>query len=366
MKTIKVSLQKNSYNIVIGYDIINLLGKYVRKLNIGCDAYILTNAVIKNKYGRLLAKALTRHGISAKFKLIPDSEKSKSLETASSLINDLARYDKKRRIFIIAFGGGVIGDLAGFVSSIYKRGIPYIQIPTTLLAQVDSSIGGKTAVDLAQGKNLVGTFYQPRLVFSDVRFLFSLDLTQTKSGLAEIIKYALIKDKALFKYLEKNYRDALALKYPALEFIVKRCADIKAGIIQQDEKEEKGIRTILNFGHTIGHAIEAAGNYRVYNHGQAVALGMIAASHISSRLGLISGELTQRIEILIKTIGLPVKINELALSDIIKAHYRDKKFTGKANKFILLKSIGRTKIVTNVPLGIIKEALKKRLLSCRL
>lgn len=360
MKLIKLNLKERSYNIIIGNNIINLLPKYIGKLNIGSDAYLITNASIKNKYGEIINKTLKQSGFSVRFKLVPDTEKSKSLYMVSSLIKDITDYDKKKRIFLIAFGGGVIGDLAGFAASIYKRGIAYIQVPTTLLAQVDSSIGGKTAVDIMQGKNLIGAFYQPRLVFSDVGFLKTLDLRQIGSGLAEVIKYALIKDPQLFAYLEKKYKDILALKQTALEYVVRRCSYIKAKIVQEDEKEEKGIRIILNFGHTLGHAIEAASAYKKYNHGEAIAVGMLIASDLSNKLGLISQEVSERIENLIKELGLPTKIQKVSIHDIIRAYYHDKKFIGAKNKFILIKDIGKTKIVENIPTGIIREVLKKR------
>ena len=363
MKIIKVNLKKRSYDIIVGSYIINLLPKFITKLGIGLDAYIITNVPIKNKYGRVLSKILKQAGFNVRFKLIPDTEKSKSIETASLIIQDITHYDKKREVFIIAFGGGVIGDLAGFVASIYKRGIPYIQIPTTLLAQVDSGIGGKTAVDLIQGKNLVGAFYQPRLVFSDVGFLKTLDSRQIKSGLAEVIKYGIIKDPQLFTYLEKRCRDLLALHSTALEFIVRRCSYIKAKIVQQDEKEEKGIRTILNFGHTLGHAIEAAGAYKGYNHGEAIALGMLLACDISRNLRLINNGVSQRIENLIKAVGLPTRIRDISVSEIIKTHYRDKKFIGSKSRFVLIKGISKTRIVENVPLEITREVLRKRLLT---
>mgnify|MGYP001559143961 CR=1 FL=1 len=361
MHILKLNLKKSPYNIIIGSDILNHLGKYVCKLNIGCDAYVLTNAFIKNKYGGLLNRTLKESGFTVRFRVVPDTEKSKSIEVAASVIRGITHYDKKRRIFIIAFGGGVIGDLAGFIASIYKRGVPYIQVPTTLLAQVDSSIGGKTAIDLKQGKNLVGAFYQPRLVFSDVNILRTLDKRQVKSGLAEVIKYGIIKDAELFNYLEKNYQDILDLKLAALTFIVMRASQIKAKIVRQDEREEKGIRTILNFGHTIGHAIEAAARYKGYNHGEAVALGMLVASDISKKLNLINNATAQRIENLITAVGLPLRIEKTPLGEIIKMHYHDKKFIGSQNKFVLLKGIGKTKIVRNIPLAIIRQALEKRI-----
>lgn len=357
MHIIKLNLKKRSYNIIVGNNIIELLGKYITKLKLGYDAYIITNPQIKNKYGNLLNKVLKASNFSVRFKIIPNKEGAKSIEMSASVIKDLVHYDKRRQIFIIAFGGGVVGDLGGFIASIYKRGVPYIQIPTTLLAQVDSSIGGKTAVDLLEGKNLIGTFYQPRLVFSDVKFLNSLDQRQIRAGLAEVIKYGIIKAPQLFLYLEKRYKNILDLKASSLEYIVERSSHIKAKIVERDEREEKGIRTILNFGHTVGHAIEAAANYRVYNHGEAIALGMLVACDISKMLNLINAVTAQRIESLIKAVGLPTRIQKVSLYDIINAHYRDKKFIGPKNRFVLTRGIGKTKIVENIPLRIIRKAI---------
>jgi 3-dehydroquinate synthase len=359
MKKVKVNLGSRSYEIVIGSRIINSLGKYLRKLNIGSDAFIITNSFIKAKYGAKLASVLASAGFNFRFKIIADTEKSKSIQTASVVIKDLAKFDRKRKVFIIAFGGGVVGDLSGFVASVYKRGTSYIQIPTTLLAQVDSSIGGKTAVDLDSGKNLVGAYYQPRLVFTDIDFLKSLSQDQIRSGMAEVIKYAVIKDKSLFRYLKNKNKEIIAKKVTALEKIVVACSKIKAKIASCDEKEALGIRTMLNFGHTMGHAIEAAGGYRGYNHGQAVALGMIAAMDLSHKLNLCSVELVADVSNLIKLYGLPVKIKGIGVDKIIKAHFHDKKFSGKENKFVLIWRIGNAKIVRNIKLDLIKEAVRR-------
>ncbi len=193
MRIIRVNLKEDSYSIIVGSGIIKSLSGRIRGLGIGTCAYIITNTQIKKRYGRVLNDYLVRAGFKTKFTLVADSEEAKSLKTVFSIVNDIARYSGKKKVFILAFGGGVVGDIAGFVASIYRRGISYIQIPTTLLAQVDSSIGGKTAVDLAQGKNLIGAFYQPKLVFSDINFIKTLDLKQLRNGLAEIIKYAVIK-----------------------------------------------------------------------------------------------------------------------------------------------------------------------------
>ncbi|MDP3042194.1 MAG: 3-dehydroquinate synthase [Candidatus Omnitrophota bacterium] len=358
MHKVSVNLGKRAYNIIIGGGILDQLGAYLKKMDIGTDAFIISNAFLKNKYGARLSQVLSGNGFNCYFKLVADSEKSKSIETASAVIKELAKFDQKRKVFIIAFGGGVVGDLAGFVASVYKRGIHYIQIPTTLLAQVDSAIGGKTAVDLDLGKNLVGTFYQPRLVFSEVNFLKSLDIMQVRCGMAEVIKYAVINDPKLFNFLENKYQEVIQRNPAALEIIINACSRIKAGIVAQDEKETSGLRSILNFGHTIGHAIEAAGGYKGYNHGQAVSLGMIVAVDLSKRLGLIAVKSAVRIKNLIELYGLPIKIKGVAVAKIIRAHYHDKKFSGKENKFVLIRGIGKPRIVRNIKLDLIKEAVR--------
>lgn len=361
MHIIKVNLRPYPYNIIIGDNIISSLGAFIKRLKIGNDAYVITNAAIRSRYGRLLSKTLFQSGFTAKYKTIPDSEESKSISMFTSVIRDIVKYDKQKRIFIVAFGGGVIGDLAGFVAAVYKRGIAYVQVPTTLLAQVDSSIGGKTGIDIPEAKNMIGSFYQPRLVFSDVRFLSTLSQRQIRSGLAEIIKYGIIKDPQLFAYLEDRYNDIFALKEAVLGRIIRSGASIKANIVQQDEREQRHIRTILNFGHTIGHAIEAAAGYRLYNHGESIALGMLVAVDISRSLNFITFSVQKRIGEIIKAVGLPTKIQKLSMRDIINAHYRDKKFIGLKNKFVLIRGIGKTEEAADLPLEIIKEALLNRI-----
>lgn len=359
MRKVKVNLGSRSYDIIIGKLILGKLAGYLRKLNIGSDAYIITNAFLKNKYGATLSRVLLKASFSCRFKIVTDSERSKSLESAGCVIKDLAKFDQKRKVFIIAFGGGVVGDLAGFVASVYKRGISYVQIPTTLLAQVDSAIGGKTAVDLDLGKNLVGAFYQPRLVFSEIGFLNSLDKRQVASGMAEVIKYAIIKDGSLFRYLENKHKEVLKINPAVLEKIISSCSNIKAQIASRDEKEVLGLRTILNFGHTLGHAIESASGYKGYNHGEAVGLGMIVASDLSRKLGLIDDKLALRIENLIKLYGLPVRLKDIPMRRIINAYYHDKKFVGKQNRLVLIRGIAKPILVRNVALDLIKEALEK-------
>jgi 3-dehydroquinate synthase len=360
MHTLKLKLKERSYNIVVGARILPLLGEQLTRLKLGKDAYIITNSRIKRRYGKLLSKGLNRAGINFKFKTVPDGEKAKDIKIAASLIKDLARFDLRKSPFIIALGGGVVGDLSGFVASIYKRGVPYVQVPTTLLSQVDSSIGGKTAVDLSEGKNLAGAFYQPSLVFSDISLLKTLDKKQIASGMAEVIKYGVIKDRQLFNYLEREYGNILKLKQEYLGYVVKSCARIKAAVVSQDEREKKGLRTILNFGHTIGHAIEAASHSYEYNHGESVALGMLVALEISLKLNLIKEPLLKRVELLIGNAGLPVKITKVSTAKILKKHYYDKKFTGSINKIVLIAGLGSVKIVKNIPLNLIRYAIEKR------
>jgi 3-dehydroquinate synthase len=357
----KLKLNKRSYDIIVGSDLFIRLSRYIKSLKIGDSAYIITNSFLKAKYGPTLTRAFKNAGFSIRIRTVADSETSKSIHCASKIINDLALFDKKRRIFIVAFGGGVVGDLSGFVASIYKRGVPYFQIPTTLLAQVDSSIGGKTGVDLTRGKNLVGTFYQPRAVFCDIALLKSLGIRQMKSGLAEVIKYGIIRDPKLFRYLEKNYKKIIAFDNRALEFIVERSSSIKAQVVQKDEREEKGIRTVLNFGHTFAHAIECAGNFKAYNHGEAVAIGMVAAADMSVALGLTKEDNLNRISSLIEAVGLSAKVKGLSIKKIIDAHYHDKKFIGAKNKFVLIRGIGKTVLRTNVPLALIRSVISRRM-----
>ena len=358
MKRIKVNLGKRSYDILIGEGVLSKLKNRVKGLGLAKVAVVVTNPTINQLYGSLLKKALKNSGLEIHFAEVPDSEESKSTAECINLIEKFAGLDKGRGIFVIAFGGGVIGDLAGFAASIYRRGVPYIQLPTTLLAQVDSSIGGKTAIDLPCGKNLIGSFYQPRLVLSDLRFLNSLDSGQIKQALAETIKYALISNKQFFQYLEKRLEQILKLRQQNLQYIIEVCSKIKAEIVQEDETDTKGKRMLLNFGHTTGHALEAASGYiRDYSHGNAVALGMLVACEIAKQLRMLSAQALQRIEKLIQRAGLPTKIAGLNLDHILKAQAHDKKFTAGKNRFVLPNRIGKAVVKENVPDEIIANRI---------
>ncbi len=349
------------YAITIGHGILGKFPRSIRSLGLGKDAVIISHPFIQRLYGAPLSAALKKAGYTVKAVNVPEGEKSKSASYALRLIKQISTYDVDRKIFIIALGGGVVGDLAGFVAAIYKRGVPYIQVPTTLLAQIDSSIGGKTAIDLETGKNMVGAFYQPSLVFTDTKLLKTLKPRQVRNGLAEAIKYGIIGDAKLFSYIEANHQKFFKGEVKALNFIVRRCAAIKARIVAADEKETKGLRTVLNFGHTVGHAVEAAGRYDQYHHGEAVGLGMRVASRISVSMGLLSVKEEERVNRLISSVGLPERIVGVRLAKILDLMRHDKKFTAGHNRFVLTPKIGRVKVVRDIPAAIITEAIQNYL-----
>ncbi|MFH1459606.1 MAG: 3-dehydroquinate synthase [Candidatus Omnitrophota bacterium] len=361
MKTIKVNLNNRSYPIIINADDFKQLAQLILKLNLGTDAFIITNSRIAKLYAGKLKKALAGIKIKFFFKTVKDSETSKSIDEYMKTVKAISAMDTGKRIFIIALGGGVIGDLSGFVAATYKRGINYVQVPTTLLAQVDSAIGGKTAVDLATGKNLVGAFYQPRIVYSNISVLKSLPRRQIKSGLAEIIKYGVIVEPRLFNFCDKNYKKILALEERSLSYIISTASKIKAKIVSFDEKETKGMRTILNFGHTIGHALETAVNYKTLNHGEAISIGMVCAAEIAEELGIMEKSHTQNLIKILKKFKLPVSIKNVNIKKVFAAFYHDKKFINGKIRMILPTRIGHVIVSENIQLSIIKKVMEKRL-----
>ncbi len=347
MSKIKVGL-KPPYNIITGKNSVYNLTKYITDYNIGNYGIVLTNKTLyslaKKKIPKIFKKSKR---IKFKFMVLPDSERIKSFTYLLKVFRQIKNLDFTRQTFFICWGGGVIGDLGGFAASIYKRGVPYIQIPTTLLAQIDASIGGKTAIDLETGKNLVGSFWQPSLVISDPAFLETLKKAQIQEGLAEAIKYGLIKDAELFHFIEKNSDKLLAGNEKPLRNIVEKCVRIKAKIVEKDEREEEGIRTILNFGHTVGHGIEASSNYRI-SHGKAVAAGMLAALHISKNSRVLTDKkLIPRTEHLLENIGLPTRL-KIDIPKALLAIKKDKKFIRGKTKVVLLKNCGKTVVTEKI------------------
>jgi 3-dehydroquinate synthase len=313
------------------------------------------------RYGKAALTSLREGGFEPALLRIPAGETAKRLRIAERCYATLAAHRLERNSFVLALGGGVVGDLAGFVAATYLRGIDFVQVPTTLLAQVDSSVGGKVGVNLPAGKNLVGAFHQPRLVLCDIDTLKTLPARELRAGLAEIIKYGIIYDAPLFTRLEQDLPRLLKLDRECLVEVVARCCEIKAEVVSQDERES-GLRSILNFGHTIGHALEAISGYGKYLHGEAIAIGQVAAARLSERrLGLSTAEVT-RIQTAFTAAGLPTKVrlNKLQMSRLLDAMRVDKKVSGGEIKFVLAKRIGEVVPGQQVALALIAETLAAR------
>ena len=359
MNTIKVNLKERSYNITIGSKSIGEIPTLIEQKNFLGPVIIITDNIVRKKAKKIIDNVINKITNNVYIVTVPSSEKSKSLSIFEKTVYQISKKTKKHKPFIIALGGGVVGDLAGFIASTYRRGVDFIQIPTTLLAQVDSSIGGKVGIDLLQGKNLIGSFYQPKHVLMDIDFLKTLPKRQIKNGLAEVVKYGIIKDKGFFDFLENNIKDIILLKNQVLEKVIYNCAKIKASIVEKDERDEKDLRIILNFGHTLGHAIESASGYSMlYNHGESVAIGMILACDIAVNMGLLDVKEFIRIKTFISNIGLPTRIKNLSIKDILNSLKYDKKFIKGITRFVLPRKIGKVEIVENIPLSLIKKILK--------
>lgn len=355
MKEIRVRLGINSYNIWIGSGILVQLGQQLQKFGFSDKLVIITDSNVNGMYGEALKARLTSEGFNVLMLVLPEGEEQKSLENAARLYNDLSNFHVERITPILALGGGVIGDLAGFVAATYSRGVPLIQIPTTLLAQVDSSVGGKVAVNHKQLKNKIGAFYQPRLVISDVITLKTLDTLELSNGLAEVIKYGVILDGKLFTYVEQNIGEIRRLDEDVLEWIVFNSARIKARVVEKDERDF-GKRNILNYGHTIGHAIESVSDFKV-GHGEAVALGMLAAARISKEMGMFNENELSRLKSVIQSAGLPIEMPKLDLKEMIAAMEQDKKILMGKIRFVLPKAIGKVFVTDEVDIALLEQVL---------
>ncbi len=355
MKKFKVELGSNSYEVRVGTGLLARTGLWLKEKGFLGKAAIITDATVKGLYAEALNRGLTNAGFKVTTLEVPVGEEQKSLETAGRLYQELSGSYAERTTPVLALGGGVIGDLAGFVAATYMRGVPLIQVPTTLLAQVDSSIGGKVAVDHGQLKNIIGVFYQPKLVVADIETLKTLPEAELANGLAEVIKSAAIRNRNFFKFLDINLPRARSLNMAVLEKIVSETARIKAEIVEKDEKDT-GLRSILNYGHTIGHALETASNFQL-KHGQAIAIGMATAARISSRMEILDWDDALRLKDVIKKAGLPTEMPDLNIGEIISAMKHDKKVWQDKVRFVLLKSIGEAFITDKVSLSLVEEVL---------
>ncbi len=342
MHDIEVRLPAGSYKIQIDAGSLDCCGEQIRSVSAAKRAVVISDESVWNLYGLRLESALMNTGFLVDSILLEPGEGSKTMESFTRVCGKLADLHVLRDHLIVAFGGGVVGDLAGFAAAVYMRGLPYVQIPTTLLAQVDSSVGGKTAIDLPQGKNLVGAFHQPLLVITDPNLLSTLDRKQLAEGMAEIIKYGAISDQGLFEKLEEY--GGMEGILPHMEEIIYRCCDIKRIFVEQDERDG-GERQKLNFGHSFGHAIEKIGHYRTHSHGEAVALGMVMAAKTGEALGLTPKGTSERLRRIAEVYQLPTKI-QVDYKELIYHMSMDKKNDQEGQKLILLKAIGKSLIHT--------------------
>ncbi len=340
MNHIKVNLGSRSYKIFILENQFLELAKFLQSKKLGNKYAIITDDKVKKLYGKPISTILKEHDIQSKIFSFKNGEGQKNMNTILELSEKMIANGFDRQDAIIALGGGVVGDMGGFIASIYMRGIPFIQIPTTLLAMVDASIGGKTGINLPSGKNLLGTFAQPQAVFIYTQFLQTLSPKQIKNGLAEVIKYAVIQDPKLFQYLEKNRKKILDLEEKAISLIIKKSVSIKAQIVEKDEKESD-LRMTLNYGHTYGHAIEKMSEYKLL-HGYAISIGMVLENELAVSKSILSETEAQRIKKLIKSYDLPVFTMK---KPEIKDLKSDKKKSGNHISIIVPKAIGQTTII---------------------
>lgn len=358
MRKVTVPLGTRSYPIEIDRGLLAQLGLFCRDLNLRERCAIITDSNVGPLYMEPAAQALETAGFKPVRISFPAGETAKSLKIVQKCYDSLAENRLERKSFIVALGGGVVGDLAGFVAATYLRGIPFVQIPTTLLAQVDSSVGGKVGVNLTAGKNLVGAFYQPQLVLCDLATLDSLPEREFKAGLAEVIKYGIIYDAALFARIEQELPAILRRDQKILAELVARCCEIKADVVGQDETES-GLRAILNFGHTVGHALEAISRYGKYLHGEAISIGQVAAAKLSCRLRGLPQSEAGRIKNLFQAAGLPVAVNlsKKQVEQLFEAMRLDKKVSGGEIKFVLARAIGKVEFGAKVPENDLREVV---------
>jgi len=353
---IMVELGERSYPVHVKPGLLKNAGPLISKrLPQAGRASVVTSDPIHELYGETLLKSLEDAEIKAEVALVPDGEEAKSWTSAGELVGELLGHGLDRGSTVVAFGGGAIGDLAGFVASIYMRGVSLVQVPTTLLAQVDSSLGGKAAVNHPLGKNLIGSFHQPSIVISDPKLLSTLPAREVLSGLGEVVKHGVIADDELFRFIEENI-DALKGAEPGvMNHVVRSSVTIKARLVTLDERETKGLRAILNYGHTVGHALETASRHML-RHGEAVALGMKAATRIARELDLIEGEEVERQARLLDTLGFK-PVHGYSVESLIDLMHRDKKVIGGSIRMVLPTGIGTPPVVRSVEDSIVAEAL---------
>jgi 3-dehydroquinate synthase len=355
VQTLQVDVGHSRYPIAIGPGLLadgELLETYIR----GRDLLIVTNSLVARLYLAKLSAGLAGRRVAEC--ILPDGEQHKTLQTAGWVFDALVAKKMNRDATVVALGGGVVGDVAGFAAASYQRGIGYVQVPTTLLAQVDSSVGGKTGVNHPGGKNLIGAFYQPQSVIADIDTLTTLPDRELRAGLAEVIKYGCVWDPLLFDWLDKHILELLARDVDALTYAIARSCEIKATVVAKDEREQN-LRAILNFGHTFGHAIEAATAYETYLHGEAVGLGMLMATNLSHRLGLIESDTHERVRDILTRVGLPTEAPRIGAAKALELMHMDKKVLAGAVRLVLLEKLGRAILTADYPQAALDATLEE-------
>jgi 3-dehydroquinate synthase len=359
MKKIRVRLKPNSYDIIIGRGLLRRAGREIERSLPAKNTrvFVVTSANVRSHWGATLEEALRHAKLDYEVLEMDDGEPAKRLETVERLAEQMVAARADRNSLLVAFGGGVVGDCAGFLAAIFMRGVPVVQIPTTFLAQVDASIGGKTGVNLRSGKNLIGAFHQPKGVLVDPELLATLSDREFRAGLFEALKCGVIRDPALFEFMRRRSHSILARDRKALERIIADSIRVKAAVVSADEKESD-LRRILNFGHTVGHALESATGYTYFLHGEAVAWGMIAAAAIARDCGVCTPETAGRIAETVKAYG-PLPLVECETDQIVSRLSADKKTVAGAVHFVLPSKIGKVKIAGNVPASVVRLAVRQ-------
>ncbi len=352
-----VRVPGGSHHITAGWGVLDDLGTLLKAEGLKGAAYVISDSSVYPLYGDRALQALRKAGFEADAYVIPAGEANKTLETAAKVYDWLVSRRAERRHAIVALGGGVVTDLAGFIAATFLRGVPLVHVPTSLLSMVDAAVGGKTAVDHREGKNIVGAFYQPKLVVADVSVLQSLPKRELISGWAEVIKHAFITDEELLELLETRSGDISRIDPDITTQVIRRSIALKAAVVSEDEREETGRRTILNYGHTIGHAIEAAGAFTQLLHGEAVAIGMMGAAEIGRRLDITSPELVERQRSLIESYGLPTRATGVDKERVMAAMALDKKVSDRAINWVLLEDTGKTVLNNAVPASVVQDVV---------
>ena len=347
-----------SYPVVAGWGLIDSLGDRFTDLGLTNTAYIISDSNVMNLYGRNVQRALQKRGIAAHCFIIPAGETSKSFDLAQAIYTWLAGLKAERGHTIVSVGGGVAGDLGGFVAATYLRGMAFVQVPTSMAAMVDASIGGKVAINLPEAKNLVGAFYQPKGVFADVQTLSTLGKRELSEGWAEAIKHGFILDASLVDVFEEHAEALMNVEPEISTDVIRRSMAIKADVVSQDERETLGIRIMLNYGHTIGHALEATTEYGTFFHGEGVAVGMMGAATMAHEMGLHSQDLVDRQRVILERFNLPTSAKGLNVDAILEGMSLDKKVQGGSKRWVMLEDVGRSVVRTDVPEELVERTVR--------